>query len=290
MSVNYILTGRPLGGKSALAAWLCSRLPRPAAGVRTVCIGRCEAGPLFGLQDLTTGRVEPVNRAEGRGIESLPAAFESFGCRALQAARDSAAPTVLVDELGCWEGACPGYLAALNALLDGPATVVAIAAKEDRPHLNALRARQGDVQIDLDDTTPEAVRAALAPALPAPLHPGVSVRLYGAEKCFGPGPMELLERVGRTGSLHKAAAAMGMAYSKAWKLLGALEQQWGFAILQRSPGGAGGGGSLLTPAAWDLLERYRALQWETARAADQAFARHFADFVPAPGTEDKQNV
>lgn len=280
MSANYILTGRPFSGKSTLAAWLCSRLPGPAAGVATVCIGRCAAGPLFGMQDLLTGAVEPISQETEQGIRGIPAAFAGFGTRALEAARASGAPTVLVDEVGRFERASAPYLAALATLLDGPCTVVAAVKKEDLPHLNALRARQGDVQIDLDETTPEAARAALAQTLPAVLHPGVSVRLYRQDKCFGPGPLQLLELVGRTGSLHKAAAAMGMAYSRAWKLLGELERQWGFAMLQRSPGGAGGGGSLLTPAAWDLLARYRALRWETRRAADQAFARCFGDFAP----------
>ena len=90
--------------------------------------------------------------------------------------------------------------------------------------------------------------------------------------------MELLELVGRTGSLHRAAGVMGMAYSKAWKMLRELERQWGFAMLERRPGGTGGGGSLLTPPAWELLRRYRALRWETERAAEQSFGRWFGDF------------
>lgn len=90
--------------------------------------------------------------------------------------------------------------------------------------------------------------------------------------------VQLLELVGRTGSLHRAAAVMGMAYSKAWKILRELEGQWGFAMLERRPGGTGGGGSSLTPEGWALLARYRALRWETEAAARQAFARYFGNF------------
>ena len=43
-------------------------------------------------------------------------------------------------------------------------------------------------------------------------------------------------------------------------------------------GGAKGGGSALTPKAWELLERYRAFEWETRQAAQRAFAAHFNDF------------
>ena len=101
------------------------------------------------------------------------------------------------------------------------------------------------------------------------------MRLYRAGKCFGPGPLQLLELVARTGSLRTAAATMGMAYSKAWGMLNELESQWGFAMVARRPGGAGGGGSLLTEQAWDLIRRYRALQWACDRAAQDAFAQQF---------------
>lgn len=279
--MNYLITGRPGSGKSTLAAWLCSRLPQPTAGLRTLCTGRCEAGPVFSLQDLRTGQMASISRfdPEETRVVSIPEAFEEFGAEALRRAAESGAPVVLVDEVGRFERNCTGYLNALQSLVEGPQTVVATLKKEDLPHLNALRRRSQDIQIDLDEISPAEARAQLAARLPAPLHPGVSVRLYREEKVFGPGPMQLLELTARTGSLHSAAAAMGMAYSKAWKLLAGLEEQWGFAMLERRPGGTRGGGSTLTPKAWDLLERYRAFEWETRQAAQRAFTAHFADFL-----------
>lgn len=276
--MNYILTGRPGSGKSTLASWLCDRLPQPAAGVRTLCTGRCGAGPIFSLQDLLTGQMVPISRpAEGR-MQGIPEAFEGFGADALRRAAQSGAAVVLADEVGRFERDCAGYLAELARLADGPQILVAAVKKEDLPHLNALRSRAEDVQIDLDAMTPAEARALLARQLPAPLHPGVSLRLFREEKCFGPGPAQILDLVARTGSLHSAAAGLGMSYSKAWKLLGEMERQWGFAMLERRPGGAGGGGSTLTPRAWELLARFRALEWETRQAAARGFARHFADF------------
>src|SRR5271157_5331534 len=38
-------------------------------------------------------------------------------------------------------------------------------------------------------------------------------------RMFGPGTHELLRRVDETGSLNRAAGDMGMAYSKAWRLV-----------------------------------------------------------------------
>ncbi len=87
--------------------------------------------------------------------------------------------------------------------------------------------------------------------------------------------MRLLEGVQRTGSLHKAAAEMGMAYSKAWKLLKGLEAEWGFPLLESKPGGQGGGKSILTQQGEELLIRYTAMLAQVEKAAEQAFYDHF---------------
>ena len=60
--MHYLITGGACRGKTTLALWLCGRLPRPMAGLRTLCTGRCAAGPRFSLQDLATGRQEPLDR------------------------------------------------------------------------------------------------------------------------------------------------------------------------------------------------------------------------------------
>ena len=79
----------------------------------------------------------------------------------------------------------------------------------------------------------------------------LTVRLYRQDKSFGPGPMRLLRGVEEGGSLHQAAEAMGMSYSKAWTLLRKLEKEWGFTLLDRQPGGPKGGGrGLCGLAAW----------------------------------------
>jgi hypothetical protein len=53
---------------------------------------------------------------------------------------------------------------------------------------------------------------------------GYKVWLDNDGKAFGDGPYELLKRVDETHSLHRAAKEMGMAYSKAWRLIGAMEK------------------------------------------------------------------
>lgn len=268
MALHYIVTGAPCTGKSTLAAWLCRRLPQPVTGLRTLCTGRQGDGPRFSVQNLADGTVTPLEH---------PTDWDTAAAPVLLAALAQGEGTILVDEATPPTATDTPWARALAQVLGSNRPVVLTAAGEGLAE-QAVSADPETRCLCLDRTSPQQVRETLARELPAPLHAGASVRLFREEKCFGPGPMELLELVGRTGSLHKAAAAMGMAYSKAWKLLGELERQWGFAMLERRPGGTGGGGSLLTPQAWDLLRRYHALQWETEQAARQAFARWFGDF------------
>ncbi len=103
----------------------------------------------------------------------------------------------------------------------------------------------------------------------------LTLRLFLQGKSFGPGPMRLLEGVKKTGSLQKAAAEMGMAYSKAWKLIRGLEEEWGFSLLIRQTGGSKGGGSSLTEDAEELLSRYEAMLSEVTQAAEGAFKKYF---------------
>lgn len=97
-------------------------------------------------------------------------------------------------------------------------------------------------------------------------------------RVFGPGPADLLERVGRLGSLRAAAIDMGMAYTKATRIVRDAERAFGFAVTERTVGGSGGGGSRLTPAALDLLERYRAFERASERALERSYAACFAGF------------
>lgn len=76
------------------------------------------------------------------------------------------------------------------------------------------------------------------------------------EKFFGEGPCTLLHAVEETGSLRAAAQCMGMAYTKALKLLRRAEAALGYPLTTRSTGGRAGGGSTLTPEGKEWLARY----------------------------------
>ncbi len=104
---------------------------------------------------------------------------------------------------------------------------------------------------------------------------GVSIKLYGKNKAFGPGIATLLRNVEKNGSLQGAAAAMNMAYSKAWKILKETEKEWGITLTDRETGGKDGGGSTLTEEAREILEHYEAFIQASRSALDQLFEQHF---------------
>ncbi len=97
-------------------------------------------------------------------------------------------------------------------------------------------------------------------------------------KAFGDGPQELLKGVEKTGSLHKVADQMGMAYSKAWKLVRMMEQRLGFILLDRKVGGRSGGGSHITPEARQLMICYERFRKEVDAGIARTFEKHFASF------------
>lgn len=88
---------------------------------------------------------------------------------------------------------------------------------------------------------------------------------------FGQGIMVLLDEIEKAGSIKQAAAAMEMAYSKAWKLLTTTEREFDVVLLERK----GHRGSTLTPEGRDLLRAYKKTKEAMERAAQEAFERYF---------------
>ena len=75
---------------------------------------------------------------------------------------------------------------------------------------------------------------------------------------FGGGCAALLEGVAEEGSLNRAAKRMGMAYSKAWRIVREAEGHLGCELLVRD----GARGSRLPPEGERALLAYRPLQSE----------------------------
>jgi len=86
---------------------------------------------------------------------------------------------------------------------------------------------------------------------------------------LGPGMAELLDRIGRLGSIRKAAASMEMSYRKAWLLLQGMQKTFGAQVVATETGGASGGGAQLTELGTRLLKTYRTIEENAARAVDE---------------------
>ena len=107
----------------------------------------------------------------------------------------------------------------------------------------------------------------------------VTLRLLDGEgqRRFGPGVAALLEEVREKRSLRAAAGSMGMAYSKAWRIVRTAEEALGCKLLDSTIGGRHGGGAALTGEAEALLAAYQALREEVGAFAQERFRELFRD-------------
>ena len=97
------------------------------------------------------------------------------------------------------------------------------------------------------------------------------------EKFFGEGPYRLLMAVEETGSLRAAALSMGMAYTKALKLLKNAEEALGFPLTDRAVGGKDGGGSRVTPEGREWLRKYESYRDACIQANRQLYLEFFPE-------------
>lgn len=84
---------------------------------------------------------------------------------------------------------------------------------------------------------------------------------------IGPGKVAVLEEIGRSGSISAAGRALRMSYRRTWELVEDLNRTLGVPVVETAAGGSGGGGAVLTAAGKTVIERYRALEMDTALAA-----------------------
>ena len=88
---------------------------------------------------------------------------------------------------------------------------------------------------------------------------------------FGRGIASLCLGVRETGSLNAAAKGMGMAYSKAWRIIKDTEAALDLQLLNRD----GAHGSDLTEAGNKLLDTYLAIEEKLQKEAEELFEAAF---------------
>ncbi|KVD89476.1 molybdenum-dependent transcriptional regulator [Burkholderia sp. ABCPW 14] len=94
----------------------------------------------------------------------------------------------------------------------------------------------------------------------------------GARTLGGAARIALLAAIGETGSITRAAKAVGLSYKGAWDAIDAMNNLAGEPLVLRSTGGKGGGGTTLTPRATALIAAFRAIEREHRRFIDAASA------------------
>jgi molybdate transport system regulatory protein len=83
---------------------------------------------------------------------------------------------------------------------------------------------------------------------------------FDEDRFFGPGRVELLERIDQTGSINQAAKQMRMSYKKAWDMISMLNKQAKHPVVILQAGGEKGGGARITEEAKELIAYHRLLR------------------------------
>jgi molybdate transport system regulatory protein len=92
----------------------------------------------------------------------------------------------------------------------------------------------------------------------------------------------LLEAVAEHGSLVAAARALGVPHRTAWQRVQEMEACLGMRLLETTSGGlGGGGGSQLSQAALDLVQRYQALRSGLDDVVRERYPGLFGDLADA---------
>lgn len=89
----------------------------------------------------------------------------------------------------------------------------------------------------------------------------------------------LLEAIEATGSLARAAERIDVPYRTAWERVRQIEAALGVGLVEAGSGGREGGASRLTPAARDLVARFRAVTAGLDESVDERFDTHLRDHL-----------
>jgi len=82
----------------------------------------------------------------------------------------------------------------------------------------------------------------------------------GSEEFLSPKRVQLLENITIYGSMTKAAKASGITYKTAWAWIEKMNSLASKPMVQRISGGKGGGGTIVTVFAKELIERFIQLE------------------------------
>lgn len=91
----------------------------------------------------------------------------------------------------------------------------------------------------------------------------------GGQRFGGAGRIALLAKIAECGSITQAAKAIKMSYKAAWDAIDSMNNLAGEALVARSTGGKGGGGTRLTARGEKLVANFNLIELEHLRFLDQ---------------------
>ncbi len=86
---------------------------------------------------------------------------------------------------------------------------------------------------------------------------------------IGPGKVAVLENIAKLGSISAAGRELRMSYRRTWELVDDLNRSLGTPVVETAAGGSKGGGAVLTQAGKAVIDLYRAIESDTAVAAQK---------------------
>jgi molybdate transport system regulatory protein len=82
----------------------------------------------------------------------------------------------------------------------------------------------------------------------------------GGEHFIGPGRVQLLEQIKKTGSITHAAKAMKMSYRQAWQVVQDMNSGSHKPLVEKTLGGKGGGGAIVTETGEKAIKLFYELE------------------------------
>ena len=83
---------------------------------------------------------------------------------------------------------------------------------------------------------------------------------------LGPGKVDLLESIGREGSISQAARERQLSYRRAWDMVNTMNQCFKQPLVVSITGGKGGGGAQLTATGGKVIYLYREMEKKAGTA------------------------
>ena len=107
------------------------------------------------------------------------------------------------------------------------------------------------------------------------MKPRVRFRLRvtrGPDIALGPGKVDLLEAIAKTGSITAAARSLGMSYRRAWLLVDTMNLSFKSPVVETLTGGQKGGGARVTETGHEVLQRYLDMEAKAAASVKKDLA------------------